>query len=189
MRGEEIRRRLHAAGKSDADLRGRLGWSSSRLSRIMTGDRKRLSTDELEQIEQALAELEGKPAPRLANLIPLLGYAAGEGDRFAWTPDKPLEWVEAPPLQTPGVETVAVRVPGELMAPRLFPGETVFVGLGLSPARGGDVVVELADGTAMVRTYAGRKDGRVFLQHYNPEATDSVAEIQVKGLHAVTCRR
>lgn len=153
----------------------------------MTGERKRVSVDEAAQIERALSEMEGKAAPRSEHLVPLLGQPV-EGDRFLWNAERPLDWVEAPRLGDDQADVLAVRMPGERMAPRLFSGERVYVTRGLPPERGKDCVAVYADGTAEVRTYEGRRDGFVFLRAYNPEEAIRVPDIEIKELHAVTVR-
>ncbi len=156
----------------------------------MTGDRKGLKVDEAAAIEQVLLEFEGRTAPRPTTLIPLLGYAAaGGGDRIAWALDRPLDWVEAPPIRDSDVEVVAIRVAGDSMEPRLFSGEMIYVGLNLAPARGGDCVIEFRDETALVKSYYGRKDQMIFAHQYNPEEQLKFPESSVKGLHAVLWRR
>lgn len=183
------RRRLKALGRNETDLATALGKTKSAMSRIMTGDRKNLSQSEAEAIEAALLVFEGNTA-RPAGLIPLLGYTAAGDDRIRWDLEDPLDWVEAPPTRLESsLEQVAVRIPGDLMDPRLFSGEIVYVALGISPARGGDVLIEFMDHTACIRTYSGRRQGYIFARQYNPDEEVRFEETKVRNLHAVTWRR
>lgn len=185
----EWRSRLKATGRSETELALAIGKTKSALSRIMTGERKDLRQSELDAIEGALAQFEGKPL-RPTGLIPLLGYAAAGGeDHISWALDKPLDWIEAPPMRDTNTEVVAIRVSGDSMEPRLFSGETIYVGLNIAPARGGDAVIEFTDATALVKSYFGRRDGTVFARQYNPDKELRFPGTKVKGLHAVLWRR
>lgn len=189
MSAAEWRARLRAAGRNETDLAKRINKSKSALSRIMTGERKDLRQGEMEAIELALAEFEGRTA-RPAGMIPLLGYAAAGGaDRIAWNIDRPLEWVEAPPMRDTTTEILAIRVSGDSMEPRLFSGETIYVGRNLSPAKGGDAVIEFIDDTAVVKSYFGLRQGFVFARQYNPEGELKYDMTKVRALHAVLWRR
>ncbi len=75
------------------------------------------------------------------------------------------------------------------MEPRLFSGETVVVALNVTPTRFGDCVVELKDGTGLVKQYRGRRDGYVFLYQYNPEREVRLREDEIRAIHAVQLRR
>jgi transcriptional regulator with XRE-family HTH domain len=189
MSADQWRRRLEAAGRSDTDLARRINKSKSAVSRIMTGERKDLRQGEVEAIEAALAEFEGKPL-RPAGLIPLMGYAAAGGaDRIAWNMDAPLDWVEAPPMRDSTTQVVAIRVHGDSMEPRLFSGETIYVGLHLAPARNGDAVIEFRDGAAVVKTYGGMRQGFIFARQYNPDEELRFEATKVRAVHAVLWRR
>jgi len=189
MSAVEWRARLKATGRSETDLAQRIGKSKSALSRIMTGERKDLRQAEAEAIEVALAELEGRPV-RPSGMIPLLGYAAAGGaDLIVWNTDAPLQWVEAPPMTEGATEVLAIRVSGDSMEPRLFAGETIYVGRRLSPARNGDAVIEFTDGTAVVKSYGGTRQGYVFARQYNPEAELKYDAARVRAVHAVLWRR
>jgi phage repressor protein C with HTH and peptisase S24 domain len=189
MTATEWRVRLRATGRSETDLAKKVNKSKSALSRIMTGERQDIRQSEVEAIEAALAEFEGRPQ-RPQGLIPLLGYAAGGGtDRVAWSFDRPMDWVEAPPMRDSATEIIAIRVVGDSMEPRLFSGETIYVGLNISPARGGDAVFEFRDGTAVVKSYQGSRQGHVFAHQYNPDEELRFDAAGVAGLHAVLWRR
>lgn len=189
MSATDWRARLRAVGRSETELATRINKSKSSVSRIMTGERKDLRQGEIEAIEAALAEFEGRPA-RPPGLIPLLGYAAAASpDRISWNIDRPLDWVEAPPIRESSTEILAIRVSGDSMEPRLFAGETIYCGLNLSPARGGDAVIEFNDDTAVVKSYFGRRDGVIFTRQYNPEGELKFEETKVRALHAVLWRR
>lgn len=191
MDGGEIERRLKALGKTKKELAFGVGISPTAMSRIVTGERKDLKAREVDRISAKLEEWEAAAFPgRGARAIPLLGYAAAGGeDHIAWSFDRPLDWVEPPPMRDTGAEVVAIRVSGDSMEPRLFSGEVIYVGIGVAPARGGDAVLEFRDSTAVVKSYERRREGRVFVRQYNPERELSFAQDLIKNVHAVLWRR
>jgi len=125
------------------------------------------------------------PRPERSRL-PVYGYAAAsDGDRIALNQGEVLDWVELPMgiALGPG-DYFVVRPLGSSMEPRIFPGETLVVRRGYPPARDKDVVIEFADGTGLIKTYKGQRDGRVFLEQYNPPKPLDFDATGVK-LHAV----
>ncbi len=155
----------------------------------MTGERKDLRQTETQAIEQALAEMEGRSS-RPAGMIPLLGYAAAGGtDLIVWNADDPVQWVEAPPMLDGSSDILAIRVSGDSMEPRLFAGEVIYVGRKLAPSRNGDAVIEFNDGTAVVKSYGGTRQGYVFARQYNPDSELRFDASTVKAVHAVLWRR
>lgn len=187
--GDDIKARLRAAGRTQNDLADKLNMSATALSRIIKDQRKDVGAKEIQAIEAALLELEGA-TPRPAGLIPLLGYAAAGGDdRISWSFDHAIDWVQAPPVRDGSRDIVGIRISGDSMEPRLFSGETIYVGLGLQPARGGDSVIEFVDGTALVKSYNGRRDGYVFARQYNPDKELRFNETAIRAVHAVIWRR
>lgn len=186
MKPPEIRKRLDDTGRTQAALARHLGKSKDSISRLMTGQRG-IDADEAEEIKRFFGD-DVQPAPT-TQLIPVYGYAAaGGGDRVSIASDQVLDRIEVPAGLTRG-DTIAIRVAGDSMEPRLYSGELVIVGLGVPPTRNGDCVIEMKDGTALVKQYRGQRDGVVFLHQLNPEDEIRVPMIQIKGMHAVVYRR
>lgn len=121
------------------------------------------------------------PPPRR---LPVYGYAGlADEDRVALASDQVLDFVDVPAGLVRG-EAFIVRLTGESMYPRLRSGEQVIVERGVPPVRYDDVLVELADGTGMVKEYRGQKDGYLFLWQHNPEREIRLPLTQVRRLHA-----
>lgn len=166
MKPPEIRQRLKETGRTQAALATYLGKSKDSVSRLLNNQRG-LDVDELEQIKSFFGD--DKPAEPAFVRIPVFGYAAlGGEDRIALASDQVLEMIELPyGLARP--DAFGVRLTGESMYPRLRSGELVVAEPGLAPVRNGEVLVELQDGTGLVKEYRGQKDGFLFLWQYNPE--------------------
>lgn len=193
---KDIPERLKAAGRSQAELAAHLNLDPSSMTKTIKGTR-RLKADELLKIE---AFFEDGPdgnvelmAPRrraAPRRIPVYGYAAAGGeDRIVMNPGQVIDWIEPPPLWNGLGDLVAIRVLGDSMEPRLFSGEMVVAQIGLPPARDRDCIIEMGDGSALVKTYKGQKDGHVFAHQYNPDKGLSIDATGVKALHAIIWRR
>lgn len=116
--------------------------------------------------------------------LPVFGYAAlGGEDRVALASDQVLDFAEVPAGIVRG-EAFIVRLTGESMYPRLRSGESVLVERGVPPVRNDEVLVELTDGTGIVKEYRGQKDGYLFLFQYNPEGEVRLPLTQVRNIHA-----
>lgn len=199
MKLEEIPGRLESLGRSQADLARKIGLDPSSLSKTLKG-RRQLKADELlkieayfgEQVDRGSGEVESLAARRggAPRRIPVYGYAAAGGsERVAINPGQVIDWVDPPPLWNGAGDLMVVRVIGDSMEPRYFAGESVFVHVGLPPGRGQDCLVEFNDGSALIKSFRGQRDGQVFVWQYNPPKGEEnemrFDGASVKALHAV----
>lgn len=193
---EDLPLRLKKAGRTQAELARYLGLDPSSLTKTIKGER-RLKADELvkigeffgEEAEMSFHSVEEFRRRSPARRIPVFGYIApGQPDRIIFSVARAIDFVDPPEFWNGAGELVGVRVPGAEMAPRLFPGETVFAQLGLPPVEGKDCVLEFSDGTAVVRTFLRLKDGHAFVRKWDD---DKEIPLPATGLalHAVVWRR
>lgn len=181
MKPPEIRRRLEETGRTQAALARHLGKSKDSVSRLLN-EARAMDVDELEAIKTFFGPETGA-GPSFVR-VPVFGYAAAGGsDRVAMAGDHILDYVELPAGMARG-EAFGVRIAGESMYPRLFSGETVIAERNVSPVRNREVVVELSDGTGMVKEYRGQKDGYLFLWQYNPEEEVRIPLTRVRAMHS-----
>jgi phage repressor protein C with HTH and peptisase S24 domain len=184
MRGTDIGERLRREGRTNTALASHLHRSIHSVGRLIRSD-KELPPSEAQQVE---AFFSGAREPEMIR-IPVYGYAAAGGDeRISLAANDVLDELEIPAGLVKG-EPFGVRVAGDSMEPRLYSGETVIVARKIPPARFGDCVVELRDGTALVKQYRGMRDGKVHLAQFNPPEEFSVEGASVKAVHAVILRR
>lgn len=177
----DIKRRLRETGRTQLGLARHLGISKDSVGRLVNGMRG-MSVDEAEAIRTFFAD-DGPQEPAWVR-VPVFGYAgAGGEDRVALAGDQVLDYVELP-AGLARSDAFAVRVVGESMYPRLFSGETVIAERGVPPVRNREVVVELTDGTGLVKEYRGMKDGQVFLWQYNPEKEVRIPITRVRRMHS-----
>lgn len=121
--------------------------------------------------------------------VPVFGFVAAAGERIAFNVDRVTRYVDRHPAQQGLGEAGVAEVIGESMLPRYRPQELVYFVKHRHPVRGGDVVVEMTDGTAIIKEYDGQRDGKVWLREYYPEPRlISVPADQVVAMHAVVGR-
>ena len=126
-------------------------------------------------------------APR--SRLPFFGYAAAsEGDRVSLNPGQIIDWVELPFALPPGGEYFGVVVAGDSMEPRLYSGERIVVRRNSTPVRDRDVVIEFGDGSGVVKTYRGQRNGRVYAHQLNEDKLLDWDAATVKAIHNVFMR-
>ena len=187
MRGTDVQKRLRDSGKKQTALAIAMDRSVHAISRLVNSH-KELTPSEIAVIEEFFGD---RPAPALPTTmrVPVYGYASAfDGSRVALGSDHVLDYIELPVGLVRG-DVIAIRIVGDSMEPRLFSGETVLVALNVSPTRNGDCVVEMKDGSAMVKQYRGSRDGVVFLHQYNPDEEVRIPQDKVRAIHAVIMRR
>lgn len=133
---------------------------------------------------------EGPPAAATAGRrrLPVFGYAAAGGeDLIAMNDGEIIDWIELPMgLELGPGDWFVVLPAGSSMEPRIFAGEPQVVRRNTPPIRGKDVVVEFADGTGVIKTYKGQRDGQVFVEQWNEHRQLNYDATKVKALHGVS---
>jgi phage repressor protein C with HTH and peptisase S24 domain len=187
MKPLDLKSRLERAGRSQVALARHLNISKDSAYRLVNAQRDP-TVNEAAEIEAFFSDGLEDVGPRMIE-VPVFGYAAAGGDdRIALASNLVLDTINVPAGLGAG-ELMAIRVAGDSMSPRLFPGEIVIVGRNLPPQRNGDCVVEFMDGTAIVKQYRGQREGYIFLFQYNPETEVRISATKVRAVHAVIYRR
>lgn len=171
-------------------LAKKLGIDPSDLSRRL----KRGGEPTASQLAIVQAFLDGEPAeaagepvsfrPATATVnVPVFGYAAMGGDDYVSLADDRILDVVTVPAGLVRAGSFIVGGVGESMYPRLRSGEQMMVDVDVPPIRYDDVLVELNDGTGLVKEYRGLKDGYVLLFQYNPEKEIKLPLTKVRKMH------
>jgi phage repressor protein C with HTH and peptisase S24 domain len=193
MELSDIPARLATMRRSQADLARHLNLDPSSLTKTIKGDR-RVQPAEVIQIEQFFGEklsVSTTAAPRTMRRttptkIPVYGYAAAGGDeRIAYADGQVIDYLDPPPFWRGGEDLAYVRLVGDSMEPRYFSGEIVPVRLNLPPAKGQDCLIEFNDSTALVKTYQGRREGRIFAEQYNERRGLDFDATSIRALHTI----
>jgi transcriptional regulator with XRE-family HTH domain len=124
-------------------------------------------------------------SPFRAGLTGVYGLAAGAGERIAVAAGSEIRWVPTHPAQTGYKRTGAAEVVGMSMYPRYKPRELAYFVFDLPPGPGDDVVVEMNDGSALIKEFVRIRDGKVWLKEWHPEEREFPIELaSVKAMHA-----
>lgn len=191
---KDIPERLSRAGRNQSELARFLALDPSSLTKTIKGTRQ-LKAAELMKIEEFFGSDDYEPPVSTASRrpqkrIPVYGYAAAGGEeRVAFNSGNIIDFIEPPPLWNGAGDLVGLRVLGESMVPRLFEGEMVIAQLHLPPLRGQDCIIEMNDGSALVKTYRGGTARTIDAEQWNPQKSLAVDRERVKALHAVVWRR
>ena len=194
---KDIPDRLRRAGRNQSELARFLALDPSSLTKTIKGTRA-LKVDELNKIEQFF-EGDGYEVPVISTAtrrpqrrIPIYGYAAGGGggeERIAFNSGGIIDFIEPPPLWNGAGDLMGIRILGDSMVPRLFEGEMVIAQVNLPPLRGQDAVIEMTDGSALVKTYRGSTARVIEAEQWNPQKPLTVDKERVRAVHAVVWRR
>lgn len=184
VRGTDILPRLEKAGRTQAALGRHLQMSVHAVGRLVRNDRE-LPPSVAAKVDEFLdGPVESLPQ---TVRIPVFGFTATD-DPARIDLTQPLDDVEIPANLVRG-RSLAVRVPGARMEPRLHAGEMVIVGLNVPAQRNGDCLVEMTDDTGQILEYRGQGSGYVFCWQYSPGAEVKIQATKVRAIHAVLWRR
>lgn len=174
-------------------LAQRLGMNSSYFYRKLKsgGD----LSERQAQVTRAFLREDATPAAALPaeterNTVPVFGYAAGGGDDLIALADGDvIDHMKLPyGLELGPGEWFVVKPIGSSMEPRIMAGEALLIRRRAPASYGKDVLVELADGTALVKLYRGQRDGQVFLEQLNPPRTFPVEATKVRAIHGAVIK-
>ncbi len=143
-----------------------------------------LAPPEMRRDMAAIRQLEAGIGARGARL-PIAGYARGGIDVLTFNENQPSAFVDRPPELDGVDEAFAIEVSGDSHAPRCKSGEVVVVNPRVSPSRHADVVVRMADGSAIVAEYLGRS-GPVITVHKTSNGDQELVAEDVIGIYPIT---
>lgn len=147
----------------------------------------RTIADVMDSFDPSQGPTQGAPPP--SNRVAVYGYAAASnGDRVAMNPGGIIDWIDLPMGLTLRGEYFVVKTIGFSMEPRIFEGEMLVIQRHVPPIRDRDVLIEFHDGSGVIKTYRGQKNGRVYAFQYNPEEELSYDGASVKSILNVFCR-
>lgn len=156
--------------------------------------RKPLTVVEADQI-RAFFDGDDPDAPAAApagRRVPVYGYAAmgaaglqDEGERIAMGEASIIDWTELPAGLNPRGDCFVIHPIGSSMEPRIFEGEPLLVLVRQPPLRNGDALIEFNDGSGVIKSYRGTRNGRVWAHQFNPDQGRDYDASTVKALHRV----
>lgn len=211
---DEARRLVASSGKTQAEvatwLSQRLGrpFENYHVSRMTSGSRK-IAAEEMDALRELaagsmIAEAANAPhpppqaAPRLAHPdprtlaavamaeeIPLYSATGRIGGRLLLDEAHQIASVARHPAQLGSADAFAFLCVGSQVAPRLNHGEIGFACRNRTAVGGQLCVVEMRDGSCLVRFFEGVDDEKVVVTQNNPAKSIEFPIDDVVGLHAV----
>jgi transcriptional regulator with XRE-family HTH domain len=118
--------------------------------------------------------------------LPVRGYAQGGNRLVMIDHEAARERIERPPYLEGVDEAFAVYMVGSSMFPALRPGWPLYIHPGQPPRAGDYVLVEMADGDALVKELIKESPEKVILREYGPVQHDfEVSKNEIKKLYRV----
>ena len=122
------------------------------------------------------------PGPRD---LPVLGAAVGGLPESFEFSGQIHEYIERPPQLVGVPNGYGLYVVGDSMEPRFAAGEIVYVSPNRPVTRGCYVVIQLADGSGMLKRFVSRDNDKVVLEQLNPsERLEQMAD-HVEAVHRI----
>lgn len=117
--------------------------------------------------------------------IPVLGIAVGGDDGMFELNGTVHAWIDGP-TSLAGVDgAYAVYMRGESMEPKYTAGQELFVHPHIPVRPGSYVVVQLTDGTAMVKRYLRKDEHGIVIEQLNPRAEVALSSESVASVHLI----
>jgi SOS-response transcriptional repressor LexA len=186
-----------------ADLRRHGNPSRKTLEKLLSAAGSSLAEFEALRIGQAapkavlkeagLAEKGPRWRPAPLKPIPLLACRpAGEWgepgsgiELCSIEPNEQVGLIDRPESLAADADAYAVTVIGQAMWPRYRPGRRLLVSPAAPPRAGDDVLVQLANGAALIKEMVRRTAGIIELRQFNPDMVFVVGAGEVAAVHKV----
>ena len=100
--------------------------------------------------------------------LPVMGTVNGDGTGFVFIQGEAKEFVERPANLKGVLNALALYMDGDVMEPRYYAGEVLYVNPNRPLTKNCFVAVELADGQGLIRQFLRRNEDEVVLRQFNP---------------------
>jgi phage repressor protein C with HTH and peptisase S24 domain len=118
--------------------------------------------------------------------LPVMGTVKGDGDGFLFVQGEAKEFVERPANLKGVLNALALYMDGDVMEPRYYAGELLYVNPNRPLTRNCFVAVELADGQGLIRQFIRRSEDEVVLRQFNPAKDQHLKAGNVKKIYRIT---
>jgi len=118
--------------------------------------------------------------------LPVMGTVNGDGAGFVFIPSEAKEFVERPANLKGVLNALALYMDGEVMEPRYYPGELLYVNPNRPLTKNCFVAVELADGQGLIRQFLRRSEDEVVLRQFNPAKDVHLKAANVRKIYRIT---
>jgi phage repressor protein C with HTH and peptisase S24 domain len=118
--------------------------------------------------------------------LPVMGTVKGESDGFLFVQGEAKEFVERPANLKGVFNALALYMDGDVMEPRYYAGELLYVNPNRPLTRNCFVAVELADGQGLIRQFVRRSEDEVVLHQFSPARDLHLKAGNVRKIYRIT---
>jgi len=118
--------------------------------------------------------------------LPVMGTFKGDGDGFLFVQGEAKEFVERPANLKGVFNALALYMDGDVMEPRYYAGELLYVNPNRPLTKNCFVAVELTDGQGLIRQFIRRSEDEVVLHQFNPAKDQHLKAGNVKKIYRIT---
>lgn len=194
----EFHRLFEATGKTQGEIAAYLARATGskatnyQVSRWLNGHTK-IPVDVMDAMRAAAERPANDTAPPPAGAgiadsgeeVPLFGYANAAGSVLRLNDDQIIGVAPIHPAQRGSRAAFAFLVFGDSLTPMLNHGDTAYAIRGRTPRKGQPCVVQLRDGSALVKIFAGIDERTLFAEQLTPRKDLTIPLREVEAIHAV----
>lgn len=118
--------------------------------------------------------------------LPVMGTVRGDGEGFLFEQGEAKEFVERPANLKGVLNALALYMDGDVMEPRYYAGELLYVNPNRPLTKNCFVAVELADGQGLIRQFIRRSEDEVVLHQFNPAKDVHLKAGAVRKIYRIT---
>ena len=116
----------------------------------------------------------------------VMGTGRGDSDGFLFIQGEAKEFVERPANLKGVFNALALYMDGDVMEPRYYAGELLYVNPNRPLTKNCFVAVELADGQGLIRQFLRRSEDEVVLRQFNPAKDLHLKAGNVRKIYRIT---
>lgn len=152
------------------------------LSSVMA--QKRIVTDNTGAARSTILRLPFREARRDSPDLPLRGRPDIHGGSIMLDMVT-TSWIDRPWFLDGVEDAYATYMAGSEMEPIFRNGDLLYANPGRPPAIGDDVIIEMSDGSGVVRRLAARAPDAVIVRKFNPLSEDKMLLASIKAIHFI----
>jgi phage repressor protein C with HTH and peptisase S24 domain len=118
--------------------------------------------------------------------LPVMGTVTGDSDGFLFIQGEAKEFVERPANLKGVFNALALYMDGDVMEPRYYAGELLYVNPNRPLTKNCFVAVELTDGQGLIRQFLRRSEDEVVLHQFNPAKDVHLKAGNVRKIYRIT---
>jgi phage repressor protein C with HTH and peptisase S24 domain len=118
--------------------------------------------------------------------LPVMGVVKGDSEGFLFVQGEAKEFVERPANLKGVFNALALYMDGDVMEPRYYAGELLYVNPNRPLTRNCFVAIELTDGQGLIRQFIRRTEDEVILHQFSPDKDLHLKAATVRKIYRIT---